>query len=84
MLPVLRLYSTSTPAQVTTLIANSKPVESAEAGTEVQVMLDQTPFYQEGQIGDRGLSGDSVLVRIEDVQQKSGIYIHYGRIERGT
>jgi len=40
---------------------------------------------QEGQIGDRGyLSGDSVLVRIEDVQQKSGIYIHYGRIERGT
>jgi len=77
----------STPAQVTTLIANSKPVESAEAGTEVQVMLDQTPFYAEsgGQIGDRGyLSGDSVLVRIEDVQQKSGIYIHYGRIERGT
>jgi len=50
-------------------------------------MLDQTPFYAEsgGQIGDRGyLSGDSVLVRIEDVQQKSGIYIHYGRIERGT
>ena len=53
----------------------------------MQVVLDQTPFYAEsgGQIGDRGyLSGDSVLVRIEDVQQKSGIYIHYGRIERGT
>lgn len=77
----------STPAQVITLIANGKQVESAEAGTEVQVVLDQTPFYAEsgGQIGDRGyLSGDSVLVRIEDVQQKSGIYIHYGRIERGT
>ena len=77
----------STPAQITTLIANGKPVESAEAGTEVQVMLDQTPFYAEsgGQIGDQGyLSGESVLVRIEDVQQKSGIYIHYGRIERGT
>jgi alanyl-tRNA synthetase len=76
----------STPAQVMTLIANGKQVESAEAGTEVQVVLDQTPFYAEsgGQIGDRGyLSGDSVLVRIEDVQQKSGIYIHYGRIERG-
>ncbi len=77
----------STPAQVTTLIANGTQVESAEAGAEVQVVLDQTPFYAEsgGQIGDRGyLSGDSVLVRIEDVQQKSGIYIHYGRIERGT
>jgi len=75
-----------TPAQVTTLIANGKQVESAEAGAEVQVILDQTPFYAEsgGQIGDRGyLSGNSVLVRIEDVQKKSG-YIHYGRIERGT
>lgn len=77
----------STPAQVITLIAKGKQVESAEAGTEVQVVLDQTPFYAEsgGQIGDRGyLSGDSFLVRIEDVQQKSGIYLHYGRIERGT
>lgn len=77
----------STPAQIITLIANGKQVESAEAGTEVQVVLDQTPFYAEsgGQIGDRGyLSGDSFLVRIEDVQQKSGIYLHYGRIERGT
>ena len=77
----------STPAQVITLIANGKQVESAEAGSEVQVVLDQTPFYAEsgGQIGDHGyLSGDSVLVRIEDVQQKSGIYIHYGRIERGS
>lgn len=75
----------STPAQVLTLIANGKQVESAEAGTEVQVVLDQTPFYAEsgGQIGDRGyLSGDSVLVRIDDVQQSS-IYIHYGHIERG-
>lgn len=77
----------STPAQITTLIAGGKQVESAAAGSEIQVMLDQTPFYAEsgGQIGDRGyLSGESVLVRIEDVQHKSGIYIHYGHIERGT
>ena len=77
----------STPAQVFSLIANGKQVESAEAGAQVQVVLDQTPFYAEsgGQIGDRGyLLGDAVLVRIEDVQKKAGIYIHYGRIERGT
>lgn len=77
----------STPAQVMTLIANGQQVESAEAGSEVQVLLDQTPFYAEsgGQIGDRGyLSGDSVVVAIHDVKQQSGIYIHYGRIERGT
>ncbi len=77
----------STPAQVMTLIANGEQVEVAEAGSEVQVLLDQTPFYAEsgGQIGDRGyLSGDSVVVAINDVKQQSGIYIHYGRIERGT
>lgn len=77
----------STPAQVMTLIANGQQVEEAEAGSEVQVLLDQTPFYAEsgGQIGDRGyLSGDSVVVAINDVKQQSGIYIHYGRIERGT
>ncbi len=77
----------STPAQVMTLIASSQQVEAAEAGSEVQVVLDQTPFYAEsgGQIGDRGyLSGDTVVVAINDVKQQSGIYIHYGRIERGT
>lgn len=77
----------STPAQVLTLINNGKQVESAEAGSEVQVVLDQTPFYAEsgGQIGDRGyLLGDTVLVRIDDVKQQSGIYIHYSHIERGT
>jgi len=77
----------STPAQVMTLIAKGQQVESAEAGSEVQVLLDQTPFYAEsgGQIGDRGyLTGDTVVVRIDDVKQQSGIYIHYGRIERGT
>ncbi len=77
----------STPAQVMTLIANGQQVEAAEAGSDVQVLLDQTPFYAEsgGQIGDHGyLSGDSVVVVINDVKQQSGIYIHYGRIERGT
>ena len=77
----------STPALVMTIIADGKPVKEAGAGTQVQIVLDQTPFYAEsgGQVGDRGyLSGDSVLMRIDDVQQKSGIYIHYGNIERGT
>lgn len=76
----------STPAQVITLIANGEQVESAEAGEGVQVVLDQTPFYAEsgGQIGDRGyLSGDNLLVRIDDVKQEAKIYIHYGHIERG-
>lgn len=75
------------PAEVQALLVAGQAVEAAEAGTEVQVALDQTPFYAEsgGQIGDRGyLSGDSVLVRVEDVKKESGIFVHFGRLERGT
>lgn len=77
----------SSQARVEALLLNGKSVESVEAGDSVQIVLDQTPFYAEsgGQIGDRGyLSGDTVLVRIEDVQKESGIFIHYGHLERGT
>ncbi len=60
---------------------------TATAGDRIQVILDQTPFYGEsgGQIGDRGyLSGDDLLVRIEDVQKQGNIFVHKGKVERGT
>ncbi|MGA7932202.1 MAG: alanine--tRNA ligase [Kovacikia sp.] len=74
-------------AEVRVLMINGKSVQLAEAGTDVQIVLDQTPFYAEsgGQIGDRGyLSGEDVLVRIADVKKESAFFVHYGRIERGT
>ena len=74
-------------AKVEALLVEGKAVESAEAGTPVQVILDQTPFYAEsgGQIGDRGyLSGDNLLVRVEDVKKESEFFVHFGHIERGT
>ncbi|NEO15371.1 MULTISPECIES: alanine--tRNA ligase [unclassified Moorena] len=74
-------------AKVEALLVDGKSVESAGAGSKVQVILDQTPFYAEsgGQIGDRGyLSGDSLLVRIEDVQKESDFFVHFGTVERGN
>jgi alanyl-tRNA synthetase len=74
-------------AQVKLLLVSGKPVESAEAGATVQIALDKTPFYAEsgGQIGDRGyLSGDEVVVRVEDVKKDGAIFVHFGRMERGT
>jgi alanyl-tRNA synthetase len=71
---------------VEALLVAGLSVETAEAGTEVRVVLDQTPFYAEsgGQIGDRGyLSGEDVVVRIEDVQKESDFFLHIGRVERG-
>ena len=77
----------SSTATIQALLVEGKPTDSADAGTQVQIALDQTPFYAEsgGQIGDQGyLSGNDLLVRINDVQKESNIFIHYGCIERGT
>ena len=77
----------TTTAKIEVLLVAGVSEEAAEAGTEVQIVLDKTPFYAEsgGQIGDKGyISGDGVLVRIEDVKKESDFFIHFGRIERGT
>ncbi|BBD59774.1 alanyl-tRNA synthetase [Nostoc sp. HK-01] len=74
-------------AKVEVLLVNGVAEEEAEAGTEVQIVLNQTPFYAEsgGQIGDRGyISGDGIVVRVEDVKKESDFFVHFGRIERGT
>ncbi|MFS8820928.1 alanine--tRNA ligase [Synechococcus sp. W60.1] len=71
---------------VEALLVEGKSVPQVEAGQAVQIVLDRTPFYAEsgGQIGDRGyLSGDGLLVRIEDVQKQGDLFVHFGRVERG-
>ncbi len=77
----------SSTSQVEAILVQGESVDQAEAGQEVQIVLDQTPFYAEsgGQIGDRGyLSGEAVVVRIQDVKKDSDFFVHVGRIERGT
>ncbi|MEG4011653.1 MULTISPECIES: alanine--tRNA ligase [unclassified Microcoleus] len=78
-------------AEVEVILVDGQPVKSAEAGTEVQIVLNQTPFYAEsgGQIGDRGYlqsgeNGQSLLVRIDDVKKESDFFVHFGLVERGT
>jgi len=74
-------------AKVEVLLVGGIAQEEAEAGTDVQIVLNQTPFYAEsgGQIGDRGyITGDGIVVRVEDVKKESDFFVHFGRIERGT
>jgi alanyl-tRNA synthetase len=74
-------------ATVEAVLIEGNLAPTAEAGNVVQIVLNQTPFYAEsgGQIGDRGyLTGDNLVIRIEDVKKESGIFIHFGQIERGT
>ncbi|MEH2075725.1 MAG: alanine--tRNA ligase [Nostoc sp.] len=77
----------TTVAKVEAILVEGVSQEEAEAGTQVQIVLDKTPFYAEsgGQIGDRGyISGDGIVVRVEDVKKESDFFVHFGRIERGT
>ncbi|MCX7592771.1 MAG: alanine--tRNA ligase [Fischerella sp.] len=73
--------------KVEVLLVDGVCSEEAEAGTDVQIVLDKTPFYAEsgGQIGDKGyMTGVGVLVTINDVKKESDFYVHFGHIERGT
>ncbi|HBE49499.1 MAG TPA: alanine--tRNA ligase, partial [Cyanobacteria bacterium UBA11369] len=77
----------ATQSAVEAILVGGQSVEEADAGTNVQIVLDRTPFYAEsgGQIGDRGyISGNDLLIRIEDVKKESDFFVHFGRIERGT
>jgi alanyl-tRNA synthetase len=77
----------SSDAQIKLILVNGIRAESAHAGDRVRLILDRTPFYAEsgGQVGDRGFiaSGDAI-VRIDDVQKESDLFIHIGHVERGT
>jgi len=73
---------------VRALIVDGKSVESASAGDEVSVILNQTPFYGEsgGQMGDAGMmSGEEVKLSITDTQKRvDDMFVHVGKVESGT
>lgn len=78
-------------AEIKVILVDGQAVESAEAGTEVQVVLNKTPFYAEsgGQLGDKGYlrsgeNGEGLLVRVDDVKKESDFFVHFGLVERGT
>jgi alanyl-tRNA synthetase len=82
-------YSTeSAEGEIRALVVNGAPVQAAPAGSEVAVVLNQTPFYGEsgGQVGDTGIitGPDGLLIRISDTQRKLGdLFVHLGRVEAG-
>ncbi len=82
-------YSTETAeAEITALVVNGAPVETAGPGSPVAVMLNQTPFYAEsgGQVGDSGriTGAGGLAIAITDTQKRLGdLFVHLGTVEVG-
>jgi alanyl-tRNA synthetase len=81
-------------ATVTGLLVGGASVPAAGTGTEVDVVLDRTPFYAEGggQLADAGQitahgsggSGESARIEVLDVQAPvRGLIVHRGRVISG-
>jgi len=81
--------STEGEGQVVALVADGREVARAEAGSEVTVLTNQTPFYGEsgGQMGDTGTISSEGGLRIEvtDTAKPLGrLHAHHGRVVSGS
>jgi alanyl-tRNA synthetase len=81
-------YDTETAeGQILSLVKDGVPVGSAETGTQVQIVVNQTPFYAEsgGQVGDTGLiRTDTGLARVTDTRKVAGVFSHIAEVTEGT
>jgi alanyl-tRNA synthetase len=80
--------STGGEGRVVSLVVDGKEVQSAEAGSEVLVLTNQTPFYGEsgGQTGDAGSisNNDGLKLVVSETSKPLGrLHAHHGRIESG-
>ena len=73
--------------QVLALVKDGVIVESAAAGDEVQVVVNQTPFYGEagGQVGDTGvIKTEYGTAQVSDTRKTAGVFIHFVKVTEGV
>jgi alanyl-tRNA synthetase len=74
-------------ARVVGLLVGGVTAPAAGAGSDVELVLDRTPFYAEGggQLADTGMiSGDGFVVEVRDVQSPvPGLSVHRGVVRSG-
>ena len=79
-------YETKTdkPSTVLSILRGEEFVKSANAGDEVEIALNHTPFYgtQGGQVGDMGVFklGDEVVMNISETNRVGHVVIHKGTL----
>ncbi|QDC09529.1 alanine--tRNA ligase [Oceanicola sp. D3] len=73
--------------QILALVNGGERVKSAKPGDEIQLVVNQTPFYAEsgGQVGDTGtVKTETGRAVITDCRKVAGVFIHFARVEEGT
>jgi alanyl-tRNA synthetase len=73
--------------QIVSVVCDGAQVQTADYGTSVQVVLNQTPFYAEsgGQIGDHGqIVTETGTIIITDTRKSADLFIHIGKVSRGS
>ncbi|WP_298906635.1 alanine--tRNA ligase [uncultured Aliiroseovarius sp.] len=73
--------------QVLALVQDGAIVDSVKAGDEVQIVVNQTPFYAEsgGQVGDTGLiRTESGSAHVTDTKKVADVFIHVAKIDEGV
>ena len=76
-------------AKIAAIMVDGKAVNEADVNTDVEIILDRTPFYAQGggQLPDGGLItlSNGAVVEIDDVQTPvPGLYIHRGQVVSGS
>ncbi|MBD3764983.1 MAG: alanine--tRNA ligase [Rhodobacterales bacterium] len=81
-------YETETAeGQILALVQAGAAIGSAEAGAQLQIVVNQTPFYAEsgGQVGDAGwIRTETGLARVTDTRKAAGVFVHVAEVTEGT
>ena len=81
-------YDTETAeGQIVALVVDGTQIATAAQGSDVQIALNQTPFYAEsgGQVGDMGvIRTETGTAQVTDARKTAGVFIHIATVTNGS
>ena len=79
--------TTSATGTIVAILGANGPQDQAEAGEQIELVLDRTPFYAEsgGQVGDAGkIHTDTGLFDVDDTRKPApDLFVHRGTVQEG-
>ena len=72
---------------IVALVVDGKQVETVPEGAEVQIALNQSPFYAEsgGQVGDTGIiRTETGEAQVTDTRKTAGVFVHLATVTKGS